>query len=208
MNRTNLGYTQKLMTTLRKVIAHLFVLYMVGMALLLSESRGNAQGNLVQNGDFNEGLSVWGWTYNFGILEGVPYAAEGGDIGLVDGTLFQTLQTTPGQAYQLQFAMAGTPNDPATEVLDVLWGGQSIVNLSWYPAGHSYSSGLGWEWIDIAVTASTSSTVLSFDNPNLGTNPFLDAVSVKAIPEPSTIWLLSFGLFAIFVRRKSLLSSL
>jgi hypothetical protein len=187
----------------RRVIKTPF--FLVGMVLLLSLSPVNAQQNLVQNGNFDEGLTVWDWTYNFGIAGGVPYAPVGVDFGMVYGTLSQNLPTVPGQSYQFQFAMAGNPNDSSIAVLDVFWGGQTIAVTSWNPAGHSYNNNLGWEWFDMNVTASTSSTVLAFDNPNVGSEdiPYLDGISVEAVPEPGCVWLFSFGLAAIFVRRKN-----
>jgi hypothetical protein len=173
------------------VVAPTFVL--VGLALLLSQSQLTAQQNIVQNGDFTS-LSVWGWTYNFAVAEGYQNAAVGNSYGQVFGTLFQSLPTTPGQTYQLQFAMAGNLNFPDSAVLDVLWGGASVGSISWSPAGNNRQN-LGWVWTDFYVTALTSSTELAFDNPNVGTEniPFLDAVTVEPVPEPSAASLLLLG---------------
>jgi hypothetical protein len=118
----------------------------------------------------------------------------GNSYGQVFGTLFQSLPTTPGQTYQLQFAMAGNLNFPDSAVLDVLWGGASVGSISWSPAGNNRQN-LGWVWTDFYVTALTSSTELAFDNPNVGTEniPFLDAVTVEPVPEPSAASLLLLG---------------
>jgi len=190
-------------TNLRKLVTPAFVL--IAAALLLSQSRLSAQQNIVQNGSFdvgweNNSIIDWGYTYNEGLDEGCPDADADGCYAEVYGTLFQDLQTVPGQTYQLQFALSGI-SVPST--LDVLWGGESIGSVSWSPAGHN-ADNMGWVWFDFDVTASSSSTQLAFDNPFLadgsGRIPDLDAVTVEAVPEPESLWLLGFGLLAIFAR--------
>jgi hypothetical protein len=186
---------------LNKIITSTFAL--LGFVLWLSQCRLTAQQNIVQNGSFENGYQNgpvdWGWTYIPGLALGFPDAADGSNWADVYGTLFQTLQTTPGQEYQLQFALSGNFNISAPSFADVLWDGVNIGNASWSPAGHNINN-MGWVWVDFDVTAPTSSSLLTFENPFVGDGsgriPRIDAVSVEAVPEPAGIWLLCFGLLA------------
>jgi len=162
-------------------------------------------GNLVQNGGFEQGLTVWGWTYNFAVVLGVPNAAEGSNYGQVYGTIYQTLATVPGQEYQLTFATSGNLNISSVQVDNALWGNSQVASASWNPAGHSVND-LGWVWTTVDVTASSSSTLLTFSNPYVGDGsqriPSIDAVSVVAVPEPSSALLLGLGGLALMLRRR------
>ena len=163
------------------------------------------QGNIVENGGFEQGDAGWGWTYNYGVWFGFPDAAEGGNFGEVDGTIYQDLAMTPGQQYQLQFALAGNSNISSSEVVNVLWGGNGIGNASWNPAGHNINS-MGWVWSDFDVTASSFTTRLTFANPYVGDGSgridLVDAISVVAIPEPSRLLLLGLGWLALSKRQR------
>jgi hypothetical protein len=162
-------------------------------------------GNLVQNGGFEQGLVDWGWTYNFGVWEGFPDAAEGGNYGQVYGTIYQTLPTVPGQEYQLEFATSGNFNVSSVQVLNALWNGLQVASVSWNPSGHNVNN-LGWVWTTVDVTASSSSTLLTFSNPYVGDGsqriPNIDAISVVAVPEPSSTVLFGLGGIALLLRRR------
>jgi hypothetical protein len=184
----------------------------LSVALGLWAFQARCQVNLVSNGGFeggyNNGPRGWGWTYNVTLWSGFPGAAEGGCYAGVDGTLYQDLHTTPGQAYELRFAMAGNFNQGQVAELDIQWGSLTLGSLTWNPAGHSINN-LGWVWGDFEVTATASTTRLTFENPNVGTQniPLLDAVQVIAVPEPSSLGLVSLGILGglmsrPFIRRR------
>ncbi len=157
--------------------------------------------NLVQNGGFEQGLTGWGYTYNFGVWLGFPGAPDGSNWGEVDGTLYQTLSTMPGQQYDLRFALAGNANISALTVMNVFLGGSLVGTLSWNPAGHNINN-LGWIWGDFTVTATDPTTLLTFQNPYVGDGSgrvdLIDAISVTAVPEcSSTLFLLMTSLLGI-----------
>ena len=192
-------------------IATLLVLGVALTALELSAQRviytmdDVVQGNIVQNGGFEQGYAGWGWTYNFGVWYGFPDAAEGRNWGEVDGTIYQDLATIPGQQYQLQFALAGNLNISSSAVVNVLWGGNGIGSVSWNPAGHNINN-MGWVWSDFDVTASSFTTRLTFANPYVGDGSgridLVDAISVVAIPEPSSLLLFGVGWLALLKRKR------
>jgi hypothetical protein len=183
-----------------KIVAPTFVLF--GFIFWLCQCCLAGQQNLVQNGSFeggyNKGPVDWGWNYNVGLAEGFQDTADGSDWAEVDGTLYQTIQTTPGQEYQIQFALSGNFNISAPTVVDVLWDGTSVGTVSWSPSGHSINN-LGWVWTDFDVTAGTTSSLLTFENPFVGDGsgriPNIDAVSVESVPEPASVWLFCFIVF-------------
>ncbi len=145
--------------------------------------------SIVVNGGFANLGAGWGWTYNLGIMTGSPL-----NFAYVYGTLYQDLNTVPGQAYQITFAMSGNLNLPQTAVLQVLWGSQTVGSPTWNPAGNSIYN-RGWETETFEATATSASTLLTFSNPNVGTQdlPAVYAVSVIPVPEPSAMALLAVG---------------
>jgi hypothetical protein len=142
-------------------------------------------GNIVQNNDFGYwptglGPADWTWTVNVG---------AGGYGGEIYGTVSQELPTIAGQEYILQFAMAGNPNTSASETLNIYWGNDLVGSTTWYPNGQGYQN-LGWDEFQFTVEASMSPSLLTFENANsyaTGQIPFLNAVGVVPIPEPSTV---------------------
>ena len=166
----------------------LYVSFLVTFCSCLSHC--DAQGNLVQNGDFGDwptglGPADWTWTVGVGAFQ------YGGEIY---GTVSQQLTTVPGQTYQLQFSMAGNPNYSAQETLNIYWENSLVGSNTWYPNGHGYSN-LGYIEVSYAVVATMPISLLTFENANSGAPgaiPFLEHVSVE-IPEPSTLVLASLG---------------
>jgi len=206
-------------TNLRKAVTPAFVL--LGFILYSSQYRLTAQQNIVQNGSFEAGWQNnapidWGWTYNVSLAWGFSGAADGRNFAEVYGTLFQILPTTPGQEYQVEFALAGNFNVSEPNVVNVLWGGTSVETASWNPAGHTINN-LGWVWVDFDVTAHAPTTQISFDNPFVGDGsqriPKIDAITVEAVgraPVPdvaASAWLLGFGLLAVVGMRSQICSS-
>ena len=207
LNYDLLKHMKKSLKSTAKVFC--FCISLVGLSCLTAFATPI---NQVQNGSFENGWQNgpidWSWTYNVALVLGVPNAADGADYAQVYGTLFQTLQTTPGQEYQLQFALSGNFSISSPTVIDVLWNGINIGAVSWNPAGHNVNN-LGWVWSDFDVTATTSTSLLTFANPYVGDGsqriPNLDAVSVYALSVPdksATVWLLGSGMLGILIAKR------
>jgi hypothetical protein len=179
-----------------------FLQAVLSAALIMYDLTASSQINIVNNGGFeggwNNGPVGWQWTYNVGLDEGFSSAAQGGSFAQVYGTLYQDLPTAPGHQYHIEFAMAGNYAVPQQAELDVQWGNTTVGSVTWDPAGHNVNN-LGWVWGEFDVVATTTFTWLTFSNPNVGTEniPDLDAVSVVAVPEPSSLSLLCLGIAAI-----------
>jgi hypothetical protein len=155
--------------------------------------------NLVQNGSF-ESLSLTPWTQSgVGIFAGFGGAADGGNFANLGGYLYQDLVTTPGQTYDLRFAMAGNINWPGLITMNTLWGGNVVAVTTWNPAGHNIDN-LGWIHADVTLVANSSLTRLEFLNPGqFNQQPFLDAVSVTSVPDSSyTLFLLMISMTGIY----------
>ena len=157
--------------------------------------RANAQQNIVHNGSFESGFTLSPWTTSgTGLFAGFEGAADGLNFADIGGFLYQDLATTPGLTYHLRFAMAGNINWPGLITMETLWGNTIAAETTWNPAGHSINN-LGWIYTDIDLAADSSLTRLTFENPGASNQqPFLDAVSVVVVPEPSAMSLLA-GLF-------------
>lgn len=113
---------------------------LIGTAFLVSTTVASAAAQIVTNGGFETG-DFAGWTQfgntgfsgvsgNFSGLvdpfEGA-YQAFFGQVGSTGG-IFQTLTTTPGATYDLNFflySFGGNPNS-----FDVSWNGSSVFSLS------------------------------------------------------------------------------
>jgi hypothetical protein len=199
--RASQSYGHKNTQQKHKMKNHIRILVAVLLATASFQSLKAIPVNLVQNGSFEQGLTGWGYTYNWGVWLGFPGAPDGRNWGEVDGTIYQTLSTAPGQQYDLRFALAGNANISALMVMNVLWGGSQVGTLSWNPAGHNINN-LGWIWADFTVTATSPTTLLTFQDPYVGDGSgrvdFIDAISVTAVPEcSSTLFLLMTSLVAI-----------
>jgi hypothetical protein len=152
-------------------------------------------GNIVQNNDFSywpTGLGPADWTYtvNIGVFQ---YG------GLIYGSVSQELTTIPGQTYQLQFATAGNPNDPAPETLDVYWENNLLGSTTWYPDGPGYAN---FQYIEGSFTmqATTSTSLLTFVNAGsytTGAIAILTDIGVVPTPEPSIFVLAGMGAYTL-----------
>src|SRR5438034_4094428 len=141
-------------------------------ALFFVGAAGQAKADLVVNGGFETG-DFTGWTVaasftfvdpaspgvggagGFGTHSGSFYAAMG-SVGAL-GTISQTLSTTTGQTYTLDYWFAsdgGTPNE-----FRVDWDGTTLFDQSNIPT-HAYVE------YTFAVTATSPSTVLTFFERN------------------------------------------
>lgn len=104
------------------------------------------------------------------------------------GTIAQTFDTVPGQAYKVSFSLAGNPacegsaidinNDPDKTVRATAGGGSLTTTFN--VAGRNILN-LGWRDESFSFTASTSSTELKFESLETGRcGPLVDNVRVEA----------------------------
>ncbi|MXP44589.1 DUF642 domain-containing protein [Allopontixanthobacter sediminis] len=127
-------------------------------------------------------------------LDGTQYLDLIGEGGV--GSLSQTFGTIAGQLYLFKFAyshniFSGLPSASASYSVDGLSG---IITHS-----TGSNANLDWQMFSGTFVATGSSATLNFTNLLGGANDgiLLDAVSVSAVPEPSTWLLLVFGIGAI-----------
>src|SRR5262249_42140771 len=136
--------------------------------------------NLVANGNFAT-HSFSGWTLggNSGSQQfiintedqgGSTYAADLGSVGS-DGTLSQTIATTPGQTYTLSFFLQNEGSGPND--FSAIWNGQTLLSLS-------NAATFGYTEHSYTVTATDSSTVLEFAARQDPSHWDLDNISLTA----------------------------
>jgi hypothetical protein len=157
---------------------------------------GSADASLVNNGSFETGdFTGWIQTGNTGFA-GVtcPGGAPGGNcfgfFGPVgsDGGISQSLATTPGASYIVDFFFqpdGGKPSD-----FSAIFGGTTLISLT-NPPGSAFTE------YTFVVTATGASTDLAFnfrDDPGF---LFLDEVSVNETPLPAALPLFAGGLGVI-----------
>lgn len=135
-------------------------------------------------------------------LEGDQYLDLVGQGG--EGSISQTFATVEGQVYTLKFGyshnlFSGLGSASARLLVGSL--SDSITHTG------GTNSNLNWVNYLGSFTALGNSTTLTFVNTAGGPNEgvFLDAVSVAAVPEPSTwaMLILGFGLLGGAMRRRS-----
>ena len=131
-----------------------------------------------------------------GLSEGVsPHSGDFQARGSGNGFLEQTLATTPGQSYTVDFWAASS----GEVFFQVLWGGSSVFS-------HSFTGSTRYTEFTFNVTASSASTALGFFNIPLGSSLYLDDISVTPAGVPdggSTVSLLGCALLGLAaVRRK------
>ena len=188
-----------------KLVTYIGVFAMAAGLLIGGAQRLQANtDNLVVNGSFDDGLN--GWTANapdpfpFNVLADNPSGpigayvrgADGDNYALFDdwntASLDQTLSTTPGTSYDLDFWV----NDQyGSSDLVVNWGSTQLLHLPY--AYKNSQVNAGWTEFDFTVPAGSAATDLSFaastDN-YIG----LDNVSVTALPVPEPLTMIAVGM--------------
>jgi choice-of-anchor C domain-containing protein len=188
----------------------------------------SANAALFQNGSFELGIvdvgpfttlnagdnaSITGWTVGTGNIDyiGTYWTSADGtrslDLnGLVPGSISQTFDVTPGQAYQVTFDLAGNPAGGPTAKTLTTSANATIVLSSFDTTGKDLSN-MGWTPVSFNFTATGSTETLTFLSTTAGYSgnstyptafgPALDNVSVTAVPEPSTWAMMILGFLGV-----------
>lgn len=181
-----------------------------------------AQGAAFQNGSFEAGVSltnylalpgdstaITGWTVggsssNTNVIDyiGSYWTAQDGSRSIdldgfnTAGSIFQAFDTAIGQAYRVDFWLAGNPDSgAAVKSVQVAAAGTS-ADYSFDTTGRTKSA-MGWVMESFSFIASATSTTLSFTSlctTGCSWGPAIDNVSVTAVPEASTYAMLLAGL--------------
>lgn len=186
------------------MLARLVLLLLAGRA---GEPEASAQTNLIRNGGFESGFSAWDGSY--AIYDKSPKTVGGSAVGVVVDithssvaqTLRQTFPTTPGARYEIQFALR-LPD--LFEIAPSVWvpvvgdsrGGGTTISLQWNGATlgtFPVRNREAWNFYRLETVATEAKTQLVFFNPSALAWPFIDEVSVRAVPEPSTLALAGAG---------------
>ena len=127
--------------------------------------------------------------------------------GNANGSIAQTFDTVAGQAYQVNFFLAGNPDGGPAAKLEITSadGGQQQDSL-FTVTGSDSRTNMGWTAFSYKFSATGSSTTLAFASAT-GTpfGPALDNVSVStAVPEPASwaLMLVGFGGLGAVMRRQ------
>ena len=148
--------------------------------------------NLVGNGNFETGtFSNWTVGGNSGLTPvgrqidietngqgGSTYAAKIGSMG-ADGTLSQTITTTPGQTYTLSFWLQNEASGTQDNDFNATWNGQTLLSLT--NAAHS-----GYTQHTYTVTATGSTSTLEFSAANVPSQWDLDNISLTPAGSTTT----------------------
>jgi choice-of-anchor C domain-containing protein len=174
--------------------------------------------SLITNGSFEEGAfnsanafntigngnsAITGWTVGGDSVDwiGTYWQPQDGThsidlAGNNPGTLSQSFATTFGQAYLVQYWMAGNPDGaPTVKTLNA----NVIVNV---PASFNDTGfdklNMGWVLKSFSFVANGTTSTLTFVDTDTGPyGPALDNVSVVAVPEPATWAMMILGFFGI-----------
>ena len=159
-----------------------------------------AKANLITNGGFETG-DFTGWTVvGQAFVDGLPHSgAFAAEFGVSSVSLTQSVTTTPGASYVVDFWLAGV-GDFLLGPFGVFWGGSNIFSGGF--------SGFGYTEFTFTVTASSATTALQFSSASLEGDYFLDDVRVTAsrpVPDGgSTVSLLGFALVGLTALRRKL----
>ena len=112
------------------------------------------------------------------------------------GSLSQTFDTTPGQAYLISFDLAGNPDQPSIKTEQVKVGVQTLTYT--FNTSTTSKSNMGWSPFSFTYVANDTSTTLSFASlTNSAYGPALDNVAVSTVPIPASLPLFGGAILAL-----------
>ena len=166
--------------------------------------------NLVTNGSFEatSGITGSGWTPSGFVSEGFDYFIDtnpadaesgthsfaGGAIGGL-GFISQNISTVVGGRYNIHLWLADLSGFSDGTAIQVRWGGNVVYSAT-------DILGFGYRQIVIDPIATSASTVLSIGLQDDSFFLNVDNISVRAVPEPTTLALLLGGLGAAGLSRR------
>lgn len=165
---------------------------------------GWATADMVPNGGFNSSLSGWaevgagGWGWFDYPASGSPEGGAAVFLGAGDTWLYQPGCTTPpafvaGQAYELSFLASGSGASVGTILHADITTGSGIHSAYVTLADH-------YQQYSLAFTATAADVGQPFQPAFLGVGGLImgvDSVRLSAVPEPSTLMLITTGLFGL-----------
>ncbi|HEX4181724.1 MAG TPA: choice-of-anchor C family protein [Caulobacteraceae bacterium] len=125
------------------------------------------------------------------------------------GSIFQSVATVIGQAYQVSFDLAGNP-DGAPIVKLAIADATGLPGAAYlFDTTGKTKTNMGWTTFTYDFTADSTATTLTFSNSNQSgfKTPFgaaLDNISISAVPEPASwaLMLIGFGTLGMAMRSR------
>lgn len=133
-----------------------------------------------------------GWTVDRGNIDyvGTMWQADDGarsiDLnGDTHGRIYQTLNTTPGMEYVVDFALSGNWGGVANKTVRVTAASYTAL----YTVNTSGNNGLNMNWVDrtFSFVAANPTTTIRFASQNRGKwGTAIDDIKITAIPAPAS----------------------